>query len=169
MYTPPVRTVSIPGDRWLDRFNRLWAIPTAMYILTDWLDFAQIHLPAWFRWIGSLILFSGALLFTWAHRSLDRNWTPRVELRPGHSLVTDGPYRWIRHPMYLSFMLISLGELLLSANWFVGLVFVPSLLIFALRVKREEELLSTEFGDSYRRYQLSTGRLLPKIPHRSEN
>ncbi|MCK5001517.1 MAG: isoprenylcysteine carboxylmethyltransferase family protein, partial [Gammaproteobacteria bacterium] len=75
-----------------------------------------------------------------------------------------GVYRQIRHPMYLSFWLWAIGQSLLIHNWLAG---PPSLiaiaLIYPFRVDQEEQQLIEHFGDKYREYQKTTGRILPKL------
>jgi protein-S-isoprenylcysteine O-methyltransferase Ste14 len=86
-----------------------------------------------------------------------------VVTRKEHTLVTTGPYRWIRHPFYTSAALAILGNSLAAANWFIfsagSLVFV----LMAIRVRKEEENLIARFGDDYRNYMQRTGRFLPRL------
>ena len=79
-------------------------------------------------------------------------------------LVTDGPYRWIRHPMYTAFYVLHIAVFFLTANWFIGLTWLAGLtIIIVLRVKREEAMLLARFGDKYNSYMERTGRFLPHI------
>jgi protein-S-isoprenylcysteine O-methyltransferase Ste14 len=79
------------------------------------------------------------------------------------TLVTIGPYRWIRHPFYSSLALAVVANALTAANWFLfvtgGLVFT----LLVIRCGREEENLISRFGDQYRIYMQRTGRFLPRI------
>ena len=81
-----------------------------------------------------------------------------------HPLVVRGMYTYIRNPMYLSFLLVRVDTLLLSANWFIG---VPLLVWFWVmylgRVSQEEQMMVNEFGDPYKAYVRSTGRLFPTL------
>lgn len=135
-----------------------------LYFLTPWLDFAHLPFPAWLRWSGAGVTALGIGFFGWAHQALGNNWTIVLALSGQHQLVTSGPYRWIRHPMYTGFFIIGIGFLLLSANWLVGLLYLGSLLVMYLaRVRAEEEMMIGRFGDEYRRYMQRTGRLLPRL------
>jgi protein-S-isoprenylcysteine O-methyltransferase Ste14 len=94
--------------------------------------------------------------------ALGRFWSLHVEIRKDHELVKDGPFRWVRHPTYLSMVLELLaGGLILNA-WYsligVSLLFVPTLLV---RIQIEEAALVAKFGDAYQNYQRSTPALFP--------
>jgi protein-S-isoprenylcysteine O-methyltransferase Ste14 len=124
---------------------------------------ASVPLPPGVRWVGiSLIAAAAALLF-WALRSLGKNLTDTVVTREAHTLVTSGPYRWVRHPFYDATGLIMLGTALAASNWLLlalaGIVFV----LFAVRLRTEEANLLVRFGEPYRTYRERTGRFLPRI------
>jgi protein-S-isoprenylcysteine O-methyltransferase Ste14 len=112
--------------------------------------------------VGCGVATIGLLL--WIHRALDKNFSTTARIRADHTLITSGPYRWVRHPMYPVLMLFSLAAFLLSANWFIG---APPILIVALimatRPPKEEQLLIAKFGDQYRAYMQQTGRFLPRV------
>ena len=79
---------------------------------------AAVPLPVGLRWAGVGLALSGGLLIVWMFRTLGRNLTDTVVTRKQHSLVTTGPYRWVRHPLYSSAALVILGNSLVAANWF---------------------------------------------------
>jgi protein-S-isoprenylcysteine O-methyltransferase Ste14 len=128
------------------------------------LAWAALPLPLGLRWAGvGLAVLSLALLF-WVHRALDKNFSGTLRIRADHTLVTHGPYRWVRHPMYTVFLLNMLTMFLLSANALLGLLsFTLLSAIITLRIPREEAMLIEAFGDAYRAYQKRTGRLLPRL------
>ena len=66
-----------------------------IYVLTPWLDFADYQLPSWGGWIGVVLLALAIWLLRRSHSDLARNWSPRLELLEGHSLVTHGVFRHI--------------------------------------------------------------------------
>jgi protein-S-isoprenylcysteine O-methyltransferase Ste14 len=79
---------------------------------------AAVPLPVGLRWTGvGLGLIAGVLL-VWMFRTLGRNLTDTVVTRKKHTLVTHGPYRWVRHPLYTSAALVVLAHSLIAANWF---------------------------------------------------
>jgi protein-S-isoprenylcysteine O-methyltransferase Ste14 len=135
-----------------------------LYAASNWLDFANYSLPAWAGWLG-VILIAGAVFVFWrAHADLGLNWSPTLEIREKHELVTRGIYSYIRHPMYASQWLWVIAQPLLLQNWIAGfinlLVFVP---FYFLRVRQEEQLMLEQFGDQYRSYMRKVGAVLPKL------
>ena len=135
-----------------------------IYSASSWLDFANFSLPAWAGWLG-VALIAGALFVFWrAHADLGLNWSPSLEIREKHELITKGIYGVIRHPMYASQWLWVIAQPLLLQNWIAGLV---NLLIFIsfylLRVQAEEQMMINKFGDQYREYMKRTGGVLPKM------
>jgi protein-S-isoprenylcysteine O-methyltransferase Ste14 len=135
-------------------FFRLFALAyllMPLYFLTPWLDFAGLAWPAWLRWLGGGITCTGIGLFGWAHQALGMNWTAVLALSKEHKLVTTGPYRAVRHPMYSAFFMIGIGLLLLSANGFIGVTYLGTLLLMvAARVSLEEKMMLERFGESHR-------------------
>lgn len=135
-----------------------------VYALSPWLDFAHFPLPAWLRWVGAGILALSSFLFWWTHRTLGVYWSGVLELAKAHQLVTAGPYRRVRHPMYTAFYVFGFGVLLTSANWLVGLLNLGAVTWMCLvRIPDEEQMMVDQFGDHYRQYMAKTGRLLPRF------
>jgi len=129
----------------------------------SWMAWSSAPLPEWLRWMGAGACALAAGLLFWTFRSLGKNLTDTVVTRREHTLVTSGPYRWVRHPFYDSVTLFVLANSLIAANWFLfatgGLLF----LLFIVRTRTEEEKLLARFGDSYRAYMERTGRFLPRM------
>ena len=135
-----------------------------IYAASNWLDFANYTLPAWAGWLG-VALITGALFVFWrSHADLGLNWSPTLEIREKHTLITRGIYSVIRHPMYASQILWSLAQILLLQNWIAGLsslvVFFP---FYFMRVPAEEQLMLEQFGDQYRSYMQKVGAVFPKL------
>lgn len=129
-----------------------------------WLSWAEIHLAPPVRWSGAIVGACSLLLFVWVHHSLGQNFSSLLALRDDHTLVTRGPYRWVRHPMYSAFYLLHIAVFLLSANAFIGLTWIAGLTgIVVLRIPVEERMLAERFGLTYVAYMERTGRLLPHI------
>lgn len=144
-------------------FLGMFFIPI-IYAATSWLDFANYTLPSGAGWLGVLIL-AGALFVFWrAHADLGLNWSPSLEIREKHELITRGIYSVIRHPMYASQWLWVIAQPLLLQNWIAGfsdlLVFIP---FYFLRVKAEEQMMMEKFGDQYQAYMQKVGAVLPKF------
>ncbi len=123
---------------------------------------SSMPLPLWLRWTGVGIGVVGGALVIWAFRSLGSNLTDTVVTRRQHTLITGGPYRWVRHPFYDAVACSIIANALTAANWFLLLTGVAVLLLIRLRTPIEEEKLIARFGDAYRAYMERTGRFLPK-------
>ena len=135
-----------------------------IYSLTDWLDFADYTLPAWMGILGIVLMACALFVFARAHKDLQANWSPSLEIRADHTLITNGIYRYIRHPMYASQWLWILAQIFLLQNWIAGPLHLPIFLIFYLvRVPAEEKMMLTQFGDQYREYMKETGAVIPKL------
>jgi len=134
------------------------------YLLTPWLDFADYHLPVWAGWIG-VVVFVGALLLLWrSHADLGRNWLPTLQIREEHSLVIDGVFHYIRHPMYAAHWLWGIAQALLLQSWIAGFAMLATLLpLYLVRVPREEKMMLEHFGEEYRLYMNRTGRVIPLL------
>jgi protein-S-isoprenylcysteine O-methyltransferase Ste14 len=94
---------------------------------------------------------------------LGKNLTDTVVTRTKHTLVTVGPYRWIRHPLYTSAALLVLGSSLVAANWFFFVTGCVVMLLLVIRTRKEEENLVARFGDDYQSYMRRTGRFVPRL------
>lgn len=132
-----------------------------------WLAWAAVPLWPLVRWSGFLLGLVSLGLFVWVHRSLGSSFSRSVHVGTDHILVTDGPYWWVRHPMYGAFYLLHVAAFLMSANWFIGLTWIGGLTwIVVTRIPREEELLVERFGAAYVAYTERTPRFLPRLTRR---
>ncbi len=133
-------------------------------IFTPWLGAADLPFTGWQATGGSALLAAGLWLFHRSHADLGRNWSPMVQIREGHQLVVEGVYRWIRHPMYSSFLLYGAAQALLLANWIAGPSFlIAAMLLTAARLGTEERTMAAEFGEAYREYARRTKRMIPGV------
>lgn len=116
--------------------------------------------PAW-RVVGLVMIAGDLCLSAWSLICLKSNFRRSINLAEGHTLVTSGPYALVRHPLYTSFALLSLGCALASVS---GPAFIAAICLVGLlwwRTYLEERVLLAAYGESYRDYQARTGRLLP--------
>jgi protein-S-isoprenylcysteine O-methyltransferase Ste14 len=138
----------------------------AYLINPSWMGWAYLPLPTWLRWIGAcLAVFALPLLLFWTFHSLGKNLTDTVVTRREHTLVTHGPYRWVRHPFYDVVLLGVVSMSLLTANWLLALSGLTTFAMLVVRTRIEEEKLIERFGDEYRAYMARTGRFLPRLTH----
>jgi protein-S-isoprenylcysteine O-methyltransferase Ste14 len=141
----------------------LFIIPL-VYVAAGWPGQFDRAAASWPAWLGLVALLAALALFRRSHADLGRGWSASLKLRETHKLVTAGVYRQIRHPMYLSFLLLGLAQLLLLPNWFAGSVgLIAAFLMFALRVQREEAMMLDRFGADYRDYMARSKRLIPGV------
>jgi protein-S-isoprenylcysteine O-methyltransferase Ste14 len=135
-----------------------------VYVFTPWLDFANYRLPTWVGVVGAAIFATGLWLQWKARVDLGSNLTPTGMTTEGHSLVTDGAYRYIRNPIYAGFWLQAIAQALLLHNWIAGLAGLVLILpIYKYRLRREEQDLLARFGTEYRLYKDRTGRVIPPL------
>jgi len=136
----------------------------AFVINPAWLSFASLSLPLWLRWAGVGIALIGFVLLQWSQVTLGKSWSDRPRMMKDQRLITDGPYHFIRHPIYTAFIFILGSTLLISSNWFIGLAWVGMTILEVIsRIDFEESLMLEYFGEHYQEYMKKTGRLLPKL------
>jgi protein-S-isoprenylcysteine O-methyltransferase Ste14 len=128
--------------------------------LFPWLVFPLLE---WVRWLGVIIGFISLAFLGWVQASLDRGFSPSLTIQKEHHLVTEGPYQWIRHPMYTVHIFYFLSWFLISANILFFFVWLLMVLYIISRIPKEEAMLLSQFGDEYREYIRRTGRLLPPL------
>jgi len=148
----------------------LWGIASGVlpfiYIFGTWLDFANLpfKMHSTFGVVGIIFFLISIWLLHRSHADLGKLWSSTVEPESKQRLVTEGVYKRIRHPMYAAHVLWGIAQTLLLPNLIAGPLAL--LLIFAvigIRVPREEQAMLEEFGDAYRQYIKTTGRILPKL------
>ncbi len=124
---------------------------------------SKIDLPEWVRWVGVSMGLVSVVLIYWVFSNLGNNVSPTVVTRKNHTLVTSGPYRWVRHPLYTTGFLSYIGFVLLSENAFIAVLALIGMVFLRIRLPKEEARLIERFGDEYRAYMRSTGTFLPKL------
>ncbi len=129
----------------------------------EWMAWSQLELVPALRLLGGLLGLIVLALMSWALRHLGANLTRTARTRSHHTLVTGGPYRWVRHPLYSSGVVLCTGHVLLTANWFILLMCGLAFAVLLARTLREEANLIAKFGDEYRAYMSRTGRFLPRL------
>ena len=134
------------------------------YLFSPWLDFANYDLPGWLGWVGT-VAFAGALLLLWrSHADLGRNWSAILQIRQEHTLITNGVYRYIRHPMYAAHLLWAIAQGLLLENWLAGWILLVTFIpMYLVRVPEEEKMMLEQFGQQYRLYISRTGGIIPRL------
>lgn len=141
----------------------LWLALLAYVIFPGSMAWSMLSLPSPLRWMGAGIAILNVPLLSWVMHSLGKNITDTVFIRANHTLVTTGPYRWVRHPFYVVLFGSFIALSLVSANWFLGLMTLLFFFVLIKRTDREEAKLIERFGDAYRQYMQRTGRFLPRF------
>ena len=132
-----------------------------VWITTPLLTFADYSLRPGPFIVGVLCLALGLWLFHRSHADLGTNWSVTLEVRETHQLVTHGIYRHVRHPMYLSLWVYSLGQALVLPNLLAGPSYgLAMALVFAFRLGPEERMMLEVFGKDYETYRARTKRLV---------
>lgn len=162
--------VNLSSGQREDVGNRRIFVPTALgFFLLAWLMPYMDRYDAWTidddvaRYVGVATLAIGGILRIWPMFVLGQRFSGLVAIQPGHQLVTQGPYRYLRHPSYLGMMLGMVGWALVFRSS-VGLVAtVLGLRLLVDRIESEEALLASQFGATYSEYRRRSWRLLPWI------
>jgi protein-S-isoprenylcysteine O-methyltransferase Ste14 len=166
----------VPGER-LDRKQEGWFILITLRLLgfagatltcfylahPDSLAWAYVPLPDWARACGTVLVFAAAGLLAWVFHFLGKNLTDTVVTRAQHTLITDGPYRYVRHPFYLVLLVGASGVTLLTARWIFAPLALAAFTLLVIRCRKEEENLELRFGDDYRAYRRRTPAFLPGL------
>jgi protein-S-isoprenylcysteine O-methyltransferase Ste14 len=133
-------------------------------ILSGTLHVLVVPGAIWFRSVGLVIIWLGLAVRVWAIRTLGAAFRTTVEVDQGQPVVTEGPYRWVRHPSYTGLLLITVGFGIAFASWlFLVLCAVLPSLAQLRRIKVEESELVRVLGEPYRAYSARTKRLIPGI------
>ena len=120
--------------------------------------------PEWLRWVGVALGFSAILSARWVLRAIGANVSETILTKPSHQLVTHGPYRWIRHPLYTTGVLLFAALGLIASNWFIlAFALVALLSIRFVVVPMEERELIGRFGAAYEAYRARTGAMSPRL------
>ena len=141
----------------------LWLSMLGYLIYPPLLAWSKVGLPEWTRWLGVGLGIICVLLIYWMFSNIGSGITPTVATRSEHKLVTKGPYRWIRHPLYTFGTIFFLSFALMADSWFIAVMAVLAILLLSIRLPTEKALLIEKFGDEYREYMKRTGRYIPKI------
>jgi protein-S-isoprenylcysteine O-methyltransferase Ste14 len=130
--------------------------------LPGWMAWSAISLPVWVRWLGAGLGVAGLPLIWWVFSSLGSNISETVLTKREHKLVTEGPYRWVRHPLYGVALLEIFALSLMASNWFMALLGFIGVLVFRFVViPIEEAKLIAAFDGEYEQYRARTGALAP--------
>jgi protein-S-isoprenylcysteine O-methyltransferase Ste14 len=150
-------------NRWvLAAFGLLGLLEAYLPAYTDRIDFWTIDGDT-IRWLGVVLFAAGGALRLWPVFVLGNRFSGLVAIQPGHTLVTGGIYSVIRHPSYLGLFVNSLGWALAFRSGVGVLLTALTIVPLLARIRAEERLLRSQFGDEYEAYRGRTSRLIPGI------
>ena len=143
---------------------QIWVIGSFIFILNPrLLEWTCFPIPSWIRWLSTIITVIGMVLEFSTQIYLGRNYSTFLHIQEDQSLITTGPYRYIRHPMYSALIIVAIGLVFLSASWYFGIPFLATIVVIVFRIRKEEEALIEKFGDEYLHYTQRTGRFFPPV------
>jgi protein-S-isoprenylcysteine O-methyltransferase Ste14 len=164
IHTRPYRRLEVADDRKTVPDLILLAVAGVamlvplVYLFSSALDFANYTLPDWAGWLGAVIFALGIWVLWRSHADLG------LGFREDHQLVTDGIYKYIRHPMYAAHVLWGIASALMLHNWIAGWSLLGVTAVqYLMRVNAEEQMMIEQFGDEYEAYMKKTGRFIPRI------
>ncbi len=147
----------------------LIALPLFLAVLAwlanpRWMAWAELPFPGWLRWVGVVLGLLAVPAAYWVFSTIGPNVSETILTKRRHALVTTGPYRWIRHPLYATGVALLLGVSLMAANGFMLAFALATLVgVWLVVIPLEERALLAQFGDAYAGYMRRTGRLLPRL------
>jgi protein-S-isoprenylcysteine O-methyltransferase len=152
-----------------------WHVPTVLLPVEWLLPPALIALgvgeieAGWLplRLAGLAVGLCGAGLLVWASALLGRFFVHEAAVLEDHALVTSGPYRFVRHPVYSGYLALLLGSGVGTLNAWLLLLWPVSLLGILIQAQSEERLLAARFGRDYECYARRAGRLVPRFWRRA--
>ena len=141
----------------------IWLAAFVIAPYSDRHNWAVIAGAEWLHYAGVPVYLAGLGWVYWAFLTLGKQHSAEVTIQKGHELVTRGPYRWLRHPMYLGLIVFPMGVGLVFGSWIAAALPLLSIGLFAWRVGDEEELLRREFGEQWEAYCRRTWRFIPYV------
>lgn len=115
------------------------------------------------RLTGFITVAAGLVVSMWAQVVLGQNWVGGIGVHKSHQLITTGPYRLVRNPLYAGMWISAFGLCLVTLNVFYGLGSLLLALAYSTRIPAEEDMLYRKFKGRYVEYADRTGRLFPRI------
>jgi protein-S-isoprenylcysteine O-methyltransferase Ste14 len=147
----------------------LFAMLLLYIVHPRWVMWSQVAVPGWVRWVAVVVAAATIPFTLWVFRSLGSNVSETILTKDDQQLVTSGPYRWIRHPLYSGAIFLLAALSIVAANWVMALIVVAVLAMLPELARREERHLLAKFGSAYAEYIRRTGRFVPRLRTQSGN
>jgi protein-S-isoprenylcysteine O-methyltransferase Ste14 len=135
-----------------------------LYVLyPPFMAWLSLPIPTAVRWFGIGMAVVSLPLLAWVLQALGKQWSRNLQLQDDHELITDGPYKRVRHPMYTIIFLTMSSLAFISANLLIIIPAVVAMGAIYSRIDKEEAMLKEAFPGQYEQYMNRTGKLLPKL------
>jgi protein-S-isoprenylcysteine O-methyltransferase Ste14 len=132
-------------------------------IYPPFMNLIHVNFSIWLRCLGTLFAFIGVVLWIYSQAVLDKYWSPQLQVQNEHKIITSGPYRVMRHPIYTSMFIWVIGLAIFTANIGFALIALLTIIGLILRVPKEEKMMIEHFGDEYKKYMQITGSIFPRF------
>ncbi len=139
-------------------------IAIALFFLNNlppWLYRHFLPPALWTFWVGAAITVAGLLFAIWARVILGANWSRSVTIKQNHELITAGPYRLIRHPIYTGLLTAFAGSAVATTELRGIVAFLLVFIALWYKLRLEEQWMRSQFGDVYTNYARHTAALVP--------
>ncbi len=113
--------------------------------------------------VGSILTWMGIGLAIWARYHLAEYWSARITIKEDHQLIRTGPYTRLRHPIYSGIVLAAIGSAVVIDQWRCVLGVCLVLMGYCIKARKEETMLTQQFGDAFREHQKHAGFLIPRF------
>ncbi len=111
--------------------------------------------------IGALTILFGFIISFFANKEIGENWSASIEKDNFQKLITSGIYKYVRHPLYFSGIIIFVGTVIYFQSWWSTTILIPCFLLINWRIKYEENNLILLFGNEYKEYMRKTKKIIP--------
>jgi protein-S-isoprenylcysteine O-methyltransferase Ste14 len=155
------------SEEWLLRLSHLIQLAIGFWLIfhdRKWfLFYGVLYESSVLRIVGTIVTAGGLLFTVWARIHLGKYWSAMITLKQGHELIRSGPYRFVRHPIYTGYILAALGSAITysSGDALAGFVVIGATCL--LKIRREEKILTSEFGDQYLQFKTEVAMLVPFV------
>jgi protein-S-isoprenylcysteine O-methyltransferase Ste14 len=163
-----VKKTKIPEDSASRSKHLVFVLASVLLMFTDYFrigPLARRFVPeeASIRYGAIALTCCGVAVAILARYNLGQYWSARVEVKVDHQLIRSGPYAWVRHPIYTGMLLAGVGTAVFVGEWRAALAIGFAIAGFTLKARKEESLMSAEFGELYEEYRRGTGFLIPRF------
>lgn len=139
-----------------------------LFSLRNRFNINDIHHHLWtpkpaLAWLGVAFVFCGAAFGAWARFTIGTNWSGDVTLKEDHELIKRGPYALVRHPIYTALFAMLFGTALAYGQYENVVIFVAAVLVFTIKMRAEERLMTEAFPDQYPEYRSHVKAIVPYL------